>query len=65
MLRRCESCKRVYDDARQWTVCPHRPLEASHDGKGYCRRHDILGVTCYLCEAEKQASPSVEATCPK
>lgn len=38
MLRRCEplydgdptpTCGRLYDDARRWTICPHRRLDQS------------------------------------
>lgn len=27
MVVRCERCGRFYDDARRWTICPHRPLD--------------------------------------
>lgn len=51
----CPDCGRVYDDARQWTICPeHNPREAGPHS-GYCRQHDILGETCYICEAGKEA----------
>lgn len=63
MRQICDTCGRRYDDERQWTICPHNPIEAGVNS-GYCRRHDILGSTCYICEAEKK-SVSEEASCPK
>lgn len=26
MTQVCTACGRVYDDERQWTICPHGPL---------------------------------------
>jgi hypothetical protein len=33
-------CGRMYDDAQQWTICPHGPLWAAADG--YCVTHDLV-----------------------
>lgn len=31
MNRTCEDCGLLYDDARQWTTCPHEPLMSDQD----------------------------------
>lgn len=35
-----ETCGRLFDDAEQWTICPHGPLWA--DPRAYCRDHDLV-----------------------
>ena len=40
MLVRCETCRHAYDDAAQWTLCPHGPLWAAVDA--YCPQHDLV-----------------------
>ena len=49
----CEKCDRGYDDANQWTICPHAPLGTSPSD--YCPRCDVLpsmyGGKC-LCPEE-------------
>jgi predicted HAD superfamily Cof-like phosphohydrolase len=42
MLVECDVCGLSYNDEYRWTICPHHPLEASSDGKGYCREHDLF-----------------------
>lgn len=27
MVVECKKCQKIYDDARNWTICPHRRLE--------------------------------------
>jgi hypothetical protein len=44
MVTRCQKCGRMYDDAEQWTICPHAPLWASHNN--YCPEHDL--VNCQM-----------------
>ena len=44
MLVRCDACRHRYDDAEQWTICPHGPLWAAPEA--YCRVHDL--VNCPL-----------------
>lgn len=45
----CPKCSASYDDARQWTLCPHMPLEgpaaprSENPAAGYCREHDLFG----------------------
>ena len=29
MIVQCEDCKKVYDDAICWTICPHRKLKCT------------------------------------
>jgi hypothetical protein len=50
MVVRCEQpgCGRVYDDAKQWTICPHNPLEAG-SSSGYCGVHDFFWP-CPVCQ---------------
>lgn len=31
MIVVCQECNRIYDDAKQWTICPHSPLYTSVD----------------------------------
>lgn len=38
-------CGRLYDDAEQWTICPHGPLWAPPDA--YCREHDLVNCTMH------------------
>jgi hypothetical protein len=51
-------CGRLFDDAQQWTICPHGPLWAGADR--YCVEHDL--VDCVFHEArrpprEEEAAP--------
>jgi hypothetical protein len=48
MVVTCDKCHRLYDDAEQWTICPHGPLWAAHDA--YCREHDL--VNCPMHDEE-------------
>lgn len=48
MIVTCVICDLTYDDAGQWTLCPHNPLSAAPEAGGYCRRHDLFGP-CHLC----------------
>jgi hypothetical protein len=50
VIVRCDRCERNYDDATQWTICPHGPLWAAHDA--YCREHDL--VDCPFHEKEEE-----------
>ncbi len=52
MIVRCETCKRNYDDAECWTICPHGPLWANPGA--YCREHDL--VDCFICKEKKESS---------
>lgn len=52
MLVQCSTCRRAYDDAEQWTICPHGPLWAAPDA--YCRVHDL--VNCPLEHDSPQAN---------
>ncbi len=49
MLVICEKCHRRYDNAEQWTLCPHGPLWAAADA--YCPVHDL--VNCQICVDEQ------------
>ena len=40
MLVQCDNCKRTYDDASRWTICPHGPLGYPPDA--YCPKCDIV-----------------------
>lgn len=40
MIVVCDHCQRLYDDAEQWTLCPHGPLWAGWED--YCREHDLV-----------------------
>src|SRR3954470_24150618 len=40
MIQFCEHCHRHYDDADQWTICPHSPLGYAHDD--LCPKCDTL-----------------------
>ena len=51
MFVKCNDCGKVYDDAVRWTICPHAPLEASADGAGYCKEHDLFN--CFICARER------------
>lgn len=31
MIRTCDECGEAYDDARRWTICPHRDLLPEQD----------------------------------
>jgi hypothetical protein len=46
LVVRCEDCGHLYDDAEQWTICPHGPLWAGP--KAYCPLHDL--VHCFICK---------------
>lgn len=50
MIVRCENCKRLYDDAECWTICPHGPLWAAHDA--YCLEHDLVNCRFHKDNAE-------------
>ncbi len=32
MVVQCDRCRRMYNDARAWTICPHHALEDPHTG---------------------------------
>ena len=49
MLVKCEKCHKAYDDARNWTICPHNPLESGPRQADFCRRHDLFGP-CPICD---------------
>jgi hypothetical protein len=51
----CGKCGEIYDDEYRWTICPHNPLERSHDAP-YCRRHDLFH--CKLCAIESDLPPA-------
>lgn len=51
MLVQCSTCRHAYDDAEQWTLCPHGPLWAPSDA--YCREHDL--VNCPMAHDSPQA----------
>ncbi len=55
----CDSCRRVYDDAERWTICPHSPLGGPIDDlcpqcdtlasrQGPCH-HQVLLPRCGAC----------------
>ena len=48
MVVRCDKCERLYDDAEQWTICPHGPLGYPHDS--YCRKCDTIKEVHGLCQ---------------
>lgn len=52
MVVRCPDCRRVYDDAERWTLCPHGPLWAGPDE--YCPRHDL--VRCPFDPAQRETN---------
>jgi hypothetical protein len=41
MLVQCDDCNRVYDDANQWTICPHNPLDVGPGPDAFCWRCDL------------------------
>lgn len=55
MFVTCPDCHRSYDDAEQWTLCPHSPLGCSHDD--LCPKCDTLrsvhGACPHQIEADK------------
>ena len=59
MVIRCSGCGRVYDDAAQWTICPHGPLGFRHDE--YCPRCDTLKSVHGPCPHQRKDVPSEEA----
>ena len=60
MLTQCKQCKRLYDDAHKWTICPHRPIGADPiTGKGYCSRHDFF-TPCSVCDVEKDHDHTIK-----
>jgi hypothetical protein len=40
MLVTCNTCRRVYDDAQSWTICPHGPIGFALTD--YCPKCDTL-----------------------
>ena len=40
MWVQCSKCRRSYDDANQWTICPHGPLWAAPED--YCPDCDLV-----------------------
>jgi hypothetical protein len=47
MYLNCDGCGRGYDDAKQWTICPHSPLGYAVDD--LCPRCDTLRSVHGLC----------------
>jgi hypothetical protein len=41
VLRTCEQCGTVYDDAERFTNCPHELIGATK-AQGYCRECDLF-----------------------
>jgi len=56
MTQRCSDCGRVYDDAAQWTPCPHGPLWAAPTS--YCPTHDL--VDCPFHRPETATRPMIQ-----
>jgi hypothetical protein len=56
MIVSCPQCRKRYDDAQCWTICPHSPLHVAADAP-YCRRHDLFN--CYLCKRVKEIKDSI------
>jgi hypothetical protein len=50
----CERCKRGYDDAGQWTICPHSPLGFS--ATDYCPFCDTLESVHGPCRHQEAAT---------
>ena len=46
MIVKCLECKKQFDDAVCWTICPHNSLDVSPTAP-YCRRHDLYN--CPFC----------------
>lgn len=36
-----DACGRMYDDAKQWTICPHNPLDVAAEPAAFCWRCDL------------------------
>lgn len=36
-----DTCGRIYDDAVQWTICPHNPLDVGAGPEAFCWRCDL------------------------
>lgn len=53
MIVRCNQCQRVYNDAEQWTLCPHTPLGYPVDG--YCPQCDTLRSVHGPCRHQAEA----------
>lgn len=49
----CDKCGRRYDDAQQWTICPHGPLEFPIDD--YCPKCDTLKSIHGMCQHQEEA----------
>lgn len=60
MVNTCTVCKRNYDDEKQWTICPHGPLDRPL--RDYCPRCDTLasvhGPCCHQQATSQQSSNS-------
>lgn len=54
MYRLCDDCDRGYDDAKQWTICPHSPLGYAVDD--LCPKCDTLKSVHGPCR-HQQPSP--------
>lgn len=48
MMQFCEKCKRFYDDAQRWTICPHSPL--GRPVNDLCPKCDTLRSVHGPCE---------------
>lgn len=56
----CPTCRRGYDDAQCWTICPHGPLWAGpHD---YCRKCDTVKSLHGPCQHQKESPVENQAS---
>ncbi len=63
MIVECQHCSKHYDDARRWTICPHKPLDedpsptpeaqARMDSAGVCKDE---GCACHQPPAPMDAA---------
>lgn len=60
MYTKCERCHRNYDDAKQWTICPHSPLGFPIDD--LCPRCDTLKTIHGPCrhQLEVKMHPAIQ-----
>lgn len=52
MIVTCEGCKKVYDDAKRWTLCPHEALPTKAE-KAEFLEAVANSDECPLCKMKK------------
>ena len=55
----CETCKKSYDDAKCWTLCPHGPIEFALSD--YCPRCDTVITLHGKCRHQLEQEQNKES----